>query len=282
MTLNSENVEIYIPDGTPDADALGRTTHMSIAAHQDDIEIMAYHGILECFRQPGRWFTGVVVTDGAGSPRSGVYADYTDEMMKGVRKREQRKAAVVGDYAAAVLLGYPSSVAKDPGRDDVVEDIMELLEECQPEYLYIHNLADKHPTHIACAIRTIDALRRLGYGPRLKGFYGCEIWRDLDWLPDEGKIVFDVSPHDNIAMALVSVFDSQITGGKRYDLATMGRRHANATYYESHGTDVATAVINAMDLMPLLDDPSLSPEEFLNAQLDGFARSVLGRLKGVL
>ncbi|NLN90922.1 MAG: PIG-L family deacetylase [candidate division WS1 bacterium] len=282
MTLNSENVEIYIPDGTPDAEALGRTTHMSIAAHQDDIEIMAYHGILECFRQPGRWFTGVVVTDGAGSPRSGVYADYTDEMMKGVRKREQRKAAVVGDYAAAVLLGYPSSVAKDPGRDDVVEDIMELLEECQPEYLYIHNLADKHPTHIACAIRTIDALRRLGYGPRLKGFYGCEIWRDLDWLPDEGKIVFDVSPHDNIAMALVSVFDSQITGGKRYDLATMGRRHANATYYESHGTDVATAVINAMDLMPLLDDPSLSPEEFLNAQLDGFARSVLGRLKGVL
>ena len=282
MTLNSENVEIYVPDVTPDVEALGRTTHLSIAAHQDDIEIMAYHGILECFQQPDRWFTGVVVTDGAGSPRSGAYADYTDEMMKEVRKQEQRKAAVVGDYTAAMLLGYSSSVVKDPGRDDVVEDIMKLLDKCQPEYLYIHNLADKHPTHVACAIRTIDALRRLGYRPRLKGFYGCEIWRDLDWLPDEAKIVFDVSPHENIAMALVSVFDSQITGGKRYDLATMGRRRANATYHESHGTDVATAVINAMDLMPMLDDPSLSPEEFLKAHLDSFARSVLGPLKGLL
>jgi len=96
MTLNSENVEIYVPDVTPDVEALGRTTHLSIAAHQDDIEIMAYHGILECFQQPDRWFTGVVVTDGAGSPRSGAYADYTDEMMKEVRKGGAEAGAAQG------------------------------------------------------------------------------------------------------------------------------------------------------------------------------------------
>lgn len=281
MNFRSDAAEIYVPDGVPDHRALARTTHMSVAAHQDDIEIMAFHGILECFQSPHQWFTGVVVTDGAGSPRSGPYAHYTDEMMKEVRKHEQRKAAYVGEYAAAVLLGYPTAIAKDTAHGEVVEDLMAVLEACQPQYLYVHNLADKHPTHIACVLRTIEALRRLQYRPRLKGFYGCEIWRALDWLPDESKIVFDVSRHENIAAALVSVFDSQITGGKRYDVATMGRRHANATYYESHGTDVATAMINAMDLMPLLEDPTLSPASFMTAHLECFAGRVVERLNSV-
>ena len=33
---------IYIPDGTEEEQALERTTHLCIAAHQDDIEFMAY------------------------------------------------------------------------------------------------------------------------------------------------------------------------------------------------------------------------------------------------
>ena len=58
---------------------------MCISAHQDDIEIMAYHGIAECFGRSDRWFTGVVVTNGAGSPRSGIYGEYTDAEMQKVR-----------------------------------------------------------------------------------------------------------------------------------------------------------------------------------------------------
>ena len=34
--------------------------------------------------------------------------------------------------------------------------------------------------------------------------------------------------------ALIGVFDSQIAGGKRHDLAVLGRRRANATYNASH------------------------------------------------
>ena len=66
------------------------------------------------------------------------------------------------------------------------------------------------------------------------------MWRDLDWLMDADKVVFDVSAHENLQAALLGVFDSQICGGKRYDLATMGRRRANATYFASHGVDVST------------------------------------------
>jgi len=96
MEFHNPTADLFVPDGVEPAAALARTTHLCIAAHQDDIEIMAYHGIAECFGQPGKWFTGVVVTNGAGSPRSGIYADYSDQDMQRVRVTEQRKAAYVG------------------------------------------------------------------------------------------------------------------------------------------------------------------------------------------
>src|SRR6185369_16455809 len=99
MKLPFPDEDYFVPDGTPLKDAMARTTHLCIAAHQDDIEIMAYHGIAECFGRRDRWFTGVIVTNGAGSPRSGIYGQYTDEEMQKVRLLEQRKAAYVGEYA---------------------------------------------------------------------------------------------------------------------------------------------------------------------------------------
>ena len=48
MTLDDKAI-IYIPDGTEQEKALSRTTHLCIAAHQDDIEFMAFSPIAECF-----------------------------------------------------------------------------------------------------------------------------------------------------------------------------------------------------------------------------------------
>src|SRR5579872_4463797 len=113
MKLHNPKADLFVPDGTaPDA-ALARTTHLCIAAHQDDIEIMAYNGIAECFGQRDRWFTGVVATNGAGSPRAGIYGDYTDDEMQKVRLVEQRKAAYVGEYSAQLQLGFTSSEVKN-------------------------------------------------------------------------------------------------------------------------------------------------------------------------
>src|SRR5436305_4768012 len=109
MQFHKSDADIFVPDGVDAAEALARTTHLCIAAHQDDIEIMAYHGIAECFGRGDRWFTGVVVTNGAGSPRSGSYGDYTDDRMQQVRVLEQRKAAYVGEYACQIQLAFPSS-----------------------------------------------------------------------------------------------------------------------------------------------------------------------------
>jgi LmbE family N-acetylglucosaminyl deacetylase len=278
LNLHIPTSELYIPDGTPVDDAVARTTHMAVCAHQDDIEIAAYHGILECFQREDRAFMGVVVTNGAGSPRDNLYAHYTDEDMQKVRRVEQKKAAVVGEYCAQAFLDYTSAQVKDASNADVIDDIKRLVDAARPEVVYTHNLADKHDTHIAVALRTIRAIRELPAQDRPKKLLGCEVWRDLDWLTDDDKTVLDVGAHENLAAALLGVFDSQICGGKRYDLATMGRRRAHATYHASHGTDVTTSLTFAMDLTPLVRDDSLDPGEYAGGFVRRFSEEVLSRI----
>lgn len=279
MKLKNSSAQIYVPDNTPVEKALSRTTHMAISAHQDDMEIMAYDGILKCFGSKDSWFCGIVVTDGAGSARDDLYKSYTDAEMRQIRKIEQQKAAFVGEYGALALLDYSSASAKDPGNQDIVAELKDIITVARPQYLYTHNLADKHDTHIAVVVKVIQALREIPEELRPKNTYGCEVWRSLDWVNDEKKVIFDVSAHPNLAMSLLGVFDSQICGGKRYDLATAGRRTANATYSESHATDNATALSYAMDLSPLVADTSLDINEYIQEHIKSFSRDVAGRIQ---
>jgi len=279
MQFHNSSADFFVPDRAGQEAALARTTHLCISAHQDDIEIMAYHGIAECFGHKDRWFTGVVVTNGAGSPRSGIYGDYTDQEMQKVRLIEQRKAAYVGDYSCQIQLGFTSSQVKNPKETEVTADLTQILRAAKPEYVYLHNLADKHDTHIGVVLRALAALRAVEHKPRK--VYGCEVWRDLDWLGDDEKQVLPCSARPNIAAALVGVFDSQVSGGKRYDLATAGRRLAHATYFASHGTDQESAINFAMDLTPLVKDPGLSITEYVTGAIDRFRADVEKRVKAV-
>ena len=280
MKLKNDGAEIYIPDNANQEDAIKRTTHMAISAHQDDIEIMAYDGISRCFGREDSWFMAVVVTNGAGSPRKGLYADFSDERMQQVRKLEQKKAAFVGEYSALALLDYNSGAVKDHSNTEISDEIRDLILAAKPQVVYTHNLADKHPTHVATALKVIKAIRELSNEALPQKVYGCEVWRNLDWVNDEEKIAFDVSGHPNIAAAVLGVFDSQICGGKRYDLASQGRRVGNATYYASHGTDNASALSFAMDLTPLITDKQLDVTEYVLGYIDRFRENVRRMLYG--
>lgn len=277
MQFHQSTSELYVPDGSA-AEALAKTTHMAVGAHQDDIEIMAFHGALECFHRDDRGFVGVVVTNGSGSPRDDLYADYSDDRMRQVRRSEQKKAAAIGEYRAQAFLDYPSSDVKDAFSHAVSEDLKKLFEAARPEVVYTHNLADKHDTHVAVALRVIRAVRELPESARPHRLIGCEVWRGLDWLCDEDKLLMDVSAHQNLAAALIAVFDSQICGGKRYDLAALGRRRANATFFESHGVDVSDSLIFGLDLTPFVADTSLDPAEYVQSFIERFAAEVRDRI----
>lgn len=278
MKFTCAHADLYIPDNATEAKAFNRTTHLCIAAHQDDIEILAYHGIAECYNQSERWFAGVTVTDGAGSSRTGLYVTYSDEQMKAVRLEEQRKAAHIGGYSLQAQLGHSSRDVKEISNTGVTSDLCSLLQKTKPTTVYLHNPADKHDTHIAVLGHSLKALRMLSKAERPKKVYGCEVWRSLDWMLDTDKQVLDAGAYPNMASALINVFDSQISGGKRYDLATIGRRLANATFFESHAGDRSTALTWAMDLSPLMEDDSLSLKEYTKVTMQHFVDDVNSRL----
>ncbi|MEL7637936.1 MAG: PIG-L family deacetylase [Anaerolineaceae bacterium] len=275
------NSEIYIPDGSNLNDALSRTTHLCIAAHQDDIEIMAVEGILLAFENPELYFTGCVVTDGHGSPRAGKFADVSDDDMAQIRVEEQKEAARIGKYSAQVFLGYPSAEVKKAGNQALKEDFKNLIRQTRPEVLYTHNLADKHNTHVGVLMRVLEALRELEPEELPKQLIGCEVWRNLDWMPDEKKVIMDVSDHKELQAQLVDVFVSQVQGGKNYTDAILGRRVANATYLASHAVDNATGLSFGMDMTPLLKDKDLDPVEFVKTFLLEFQTNVVGLIEAM-
>ena len=170
MKLTKETADIFVPDGAEIASALARTTHLGVGAHQDDLEFMATHGILACFGQAGKWFAGVTCTDGAGSSRTGVYADYTDGEMKAVRRVEQRAAAMVGRYGAMLQLDFSSKEVK--ARDAVVIGIAAAGDEELEKYVD-HVIHVPETDELLIPILTVVPLQLLAYYAAITR--GCDV-----------------------------------------------------------------------------------------------------------
>lgn len=279
MKFAKPDAAVFIPDGAPAEEAFRRITHLGIGAHQDDCEIMAFHGIQKCFLSKELWFGAVTATDGAGSPRAGEYATMSDADMAALRRREQEKAAVLGNYAALVQLNYTSAEVKDVAKSPLKSDLVKILKLARPEVVYTHNPADKHDTHVAVAFTAIAALREMAPDERPTTVYGCEVWRGLDWMDDEDKVPLDVGRRENLSQGLIGVYDSQVEGGKRYDLATAGRRRANAVYFQAHATDEAEQLWFAMDLTPLVRDDRLDVAAYVLGHVDKFRKSVADKIQ---
>jgi LmbE family N-acetylglucosaminyl deacetylase len=272
----TQHKQVYTPQGGP---APARAAYLAIAAHPDDIEIMAIDGILRSRREAGASFAGIVVADGSGSPRAGAFAAVSDKEMTRIRVEEQKAAARVGGYAAVWFLAYPSAEIRKGANQALVSELESLIRALKPEVVYTHHPADKHPTHAAVCLRVISALRRIEPENQPGQVIGCEVWRGLDWLPDQNKVLMDVSDEPELQKKLLEVYRSQIEGGKNYAEAAAGRRIANATFFESHATDRAKRLCFGMDLTPLLRDPALSPRDYLLTLTREFQNEALRQLE---
>ena len=257
LKLSRPAAEVFIPDGTSWEAASARVTHLVVAAHADDVEIMAWHAVLRAEE-----LAVVIVTDGQGSH---------------TRLVEQKRAATLGNYAAVIWLDHASADVKQPAYRALASDLNAILSAVRARLVYTHNPADRHDTHVAVALHTVQALR--ANPSSVERVLGCEVWRGLDWLQAEDKVTLDVSTAEHRLMPLIGAFHSQIAGGKRYDLAAAGRKRANATFLDSHAIDRATAVEYAMDLTPLVRDPTLDITRWTMQFVERFARDVESRLE---
>lgn len=282
LRLGSPSAEVFYPSGVELEEAgWRRVTHLGIGAHPDDLEILALPAILECFRSEEQAFAGVVCTDGRGSLRTGPYAELTAEELVAVRRKEQRKAAVVGEYAALVQLGYTSEEIKNPVNRRPIEDLVQILRLAQPQVVFTHNPADRHPTHVAVFARVLAAIRSLPVELRPQRLLGGEVWGSLDWLPDKEKVILRVPEREHLAAALLGCFDSQISIGKRYALAAAARRQANATFLDPMAADFASRVSFAMELTPLMENEAQSARDFVLGKIRNFADEVDRVMRGV-
>ena len=276
--FSNEKAEIYSPYHPDPLAVLPKTTDLCIGAHQDDLEIMAYGPISQCYNDPDRFFSGVVVTDGATSPRSGAYADFTNDNMRNIRIIEQKNAAHIGRYLTQTFLSYENEPVKDPTTRRLTDELKNIILTASPKNLYTHNLADKHDTHVAVALHVIRALREIPQEKRPKKIIAMEVWRSLDWLCDEDKVVHDTGAYPNISTALVGIYDSQVSGGKRYDLAIQGRRLANATFFAAHDVDDYHSAEYGLDITDLVNS-NACPADFIGKYIDKFKTDVVSRIE---
>ena len=270
---------IYIPDGKTEDEALARVTHLGVGAHADDLELLAGHGILECYKKNERSFAGIICADGADSPRSGPDANRSAEEMKDIRSLEQRAAAKSGEYGILIQLGYPSREIQDSKNPALEQDLLSVMEACRPQAVYSHSPADRHDTHIAVLTALVRAMRWMNPAERPEKFYGCEVWGGLDWLADKEKVIFDLGGADPLLPSLLREFKSQIDGGRRYDAALLGRMRANATFQDPHAADPSKFVLFAMDLTPLIRSNTMDIADFIAAHIERFKSSVISRIK---
>ena len=80
--------------------------------------------------------------------------------------------------------GYPSRASKSATDPWVKNDLKEILAATRPQVDYAHNPADKHDTHRGVVIAAWQAMRELPRDRRPNKVVGCEVWRNLEWLPD--------------------------------------------------------------------------------------------------
>lgn len=285
---------------------------MAIGAHQDDIEIMALDGIFKGQSKDAS-FTAVVLADGAGCPKNQKYANLSPIEIMELRIGEQKKASEIGRYNALYLLKKSSKEIKEQGlalsftdsgktwltkaesqnaedkkpvtenqsgvaENEIVQQIRQiLLKNPKLDTLYIHNLCDKHPTHVSAAKLALFAVLSLPFECRPQRVVGCEVWRSLDWLNDEDKVVFNLD-NPKLAQQLLAVYESQ-NSAKSYDLGAKGRRLANATFGESHSQNDASEIWLGMDLTALILPNAPSVSDFLKDKIRNFEISVLANYK---
>ncbi len=280
MTIRKH--ELFIPDNSSQEKAFEKTTDFGVVAHADDLEMMCCSAITNSYNSNDKVFSGLVLTNGSGASNIGQVI-LTESEMVNTRILEQNQAASIGRYGFIAQLGYSSLEAKDQkNKDDIVEALSWYISRARPDRIYIHNLADKHSTHVVASLRVLDALRSLKDTYKPKKLLACEIWRNLDWLSDKEKVALPVLNNKELIKELIQNYKSQIFSGKRYDLALLGRLQANATFLDPYSEDTAPLVSFAMDVTHLIDEPREKTLEFIDEKISTFRNDVVDTIKTYL
>lgn len=236
---------------TPRSGKKGPVKFVCICAHPDDCEIMAIDGIQRGYRASKYTFACVVTTDGADAERAGRYTKMEDQRMAHIMMNEQKKAANIGRYHAVYFMNYSNEEARNQENEDIVNEYVEIIKELKPRVVYTHSILDRHPTHVAVAIKVINAIRSMKKGDQPKVLYGCESERNLDWLDPSKVVTFNVSKNMRLQRQLIACHKSS-NASRDYINACIGRRLVNAVFNRDEKKKTAKLTTKAINMTTLL------------------------------
>lgn len=245
----------------------GPVKYVCICANPSDCEIMAIDGIQRGYRAKKYTFAAVITTDGADCEGFGKQKKYSPKKIALMRAAEQKKAANIGRYNSVYFMNYKAEDARNQDDEDIVNEYVEIIKELKPRIIYTHSILDRDPTHVAVAVKVINALRQLKKAQMPAQLYGCEEWRDLDWVSPEKVTTFDVSHNIRLQRQLISVHKSQNLN-RDYISAAMGRRYVNATFAKSEKKKDAKLTSRAINMTTLLRRKEYPVKRFAMSFID--------------
>ena len=225
---------------------------LAIGCHPDDIELGCAGALLK-HRSCGQRTSMLVMT---GGQRSRTFSG-------DIRRKEQEAAASI--LGAELFWGGFNDTEIDPGRAtiDVIEDVMEQV---NPDVVYVHAPDDSHQDHRAIAVATVSAARRTS---RIL-FYQTPSTTHF-----EPTIFIDAEENLERKIAALECHASQVEAGSFHVDAVRASARYWGAFARVSFAEAFTPVRFVWDIAP-----SFTLHDSL-AQVDFAREDVLGSTKGV-
>lgn len=265
LRLNAKAV--VRPEGLRLADFAGQPNVVVIAPHPDD-DAIGVGGSLRRHRSVGENVFAIYVTDGAGTPTGG---GRTREEIVQTRQDEAMRGLGEIDAQAGIFLNYQSKEVKSDRVPDVVQDLAAVFDLLRPRVIYVTAPYERHSTHIACTLRTVEAIRAVNnFAPELKGY---AVWGYL--YGDENLEYVDISAHVEAKRRAIRCHESEVAG-HAYDEGIIGLHRYVAVFQETHGLQEMAYAELLLDMSRLVREPELSVGDFAREQVMSFLQKTYG------
>ncbi len=240
---------------------------LAISPHPDD-DALGAGGTMALAAGEGRGVFSVYVTDGSGSPRK--EPAISNEEMAACRETEALRSLRALGAAGGFFLRRDSRQTTGTEGRIITDEIKEIVGFLKPVEIYLPAPYERHKTHQACLLLTIDALRGavkwpvkvLGYG-----LWGC-FWGE------KRRVARDISAVIRKKVEAVLAHASQIDY-KDYHQGILGKNNCEAVFQSSHEVQKASFIETFCDLSELLDRKDLSLRDWARMDFEDFLNAYL-------
>jgi LmbE family N-acetylglucosaminyl deacetylase len=227
---------------TPAVVELPRAKNVLVLAPHMDDETIGCGGAIRIHVSRSERVQVVFVTDGSRGFEHDVLNAHRTEELCAIRKREAAKACEMLGVSKIHYLGLPDGRSEATG--DAVAKLLSIVDEVQPDLIYLPFITDSHHDHLATNQIFLAAVES---GGSIASSMCCcyEVWTPL-----HPNCVVDITAHIEEKMAALACYDSQLEMNN-YLSSVRGLNAYRAIANSSQGYAEAYYLTTARDYLSL-------------------------------